>query len=94
METIMHRLNIASLVSAIMLSSTGLAQAEAPNNLNLHFMSKRTYHASQEKGQPTQPDSEWQGATKIANQSADDSNNEASVASKMLATYTSYNCKD
>ena len=57
----MQRFNLAALVSALMLSSISLAQAQGPDKLNLNFMSKRPYQASPEN--KASANAKWQGAS-------------------------------
>jgi hypothetical protein len=59
----MKNLKLAVIVSAVMLSVSGLAQADATNRLNHNFMSKRAYQAPVENNKTTKADTEFEGAT-------------------------------
>jgi hypothetical protein len=61
----MKNLKLAVIVSAVMLSVSGLAQADATNRLNHNFMSKRAYQAPVENNQTTKVDKEFEGATLV-----------------------------
>lgn len=59
----MKSFKLAVIVSAVMLSVTGLAQADSANRLNHNFMSKRAYYAPLDFSKTNQADSQWEGAT-------------------------------
>ena len=61
----MKNLKLAVIVSAVMLSVSGLAQADATNRLNHNFMSKRAYQAPVENNKATKADAQFQGATLV-----------------------------
>ena len=61
----MKNLKLAVIVSAVMLSVSGLAQADATNRLNHNFMSKRAYQAPVENNKTTKTDTEFEGATLV-----------------------------
>ncbi len=71
----MKSLNIAVIVSAVMLSVAGLAQAESAtigheesaDRLNHHFNSKRPYHAPVDNAKAVKGDEQWEGATLVPN---------------------------
>jgi len=59
----MKSLKLAVIVSAVMLSVSGLAQADNTERLNHNFMSKRAYQAPVENNNSTKADAEFEGAT-------------------------------
>jgi hypothetical protein len=61
----MKNLKLAVIVSAVMLSVSGLAQADSTNRLNHNFMSKRAYQAPVENNKTTKADTEFEGATLV-----------------------------
>lgn len=64
----MRSLKLAVIVSAVMFSVAGLAQADSVNNtnrLNHNFMSKRAYQAPVENNKTVQADAQWEGATLV-----------------------------
>jgi hypothetical protein len=61
----MTSLKLAAIVGALMLSVTGLAQADATDRLNHNFMSKRAYQAPVENNKATKADAEFEGATLV-----------------------------
>jgi hypothetical protein len=61
----MKNLKLAVIVSAVMLSVSGLAQADATNRLNHNFMSKRAYQAPVENNKATKADAQFEGATLV-----------------------------
>jgi hypothetical protein len=61
----MKNLKLAVIVSAVMLSVSGLAQADATNRLNHNFMSKRAYQAPVENNKATKVDAQFEGATLV-----------------------------
>ncbi len=61
----MKNLKLAVIVSTVMLSVSGLAQADATNRLNHNFMSKRAYQAPVENNKSTKADAEFEGATLV-----------------------------
>jgi len=61
----MKNLKLAVIVSAVMLSVSGLAQADATNRLNHNFMSKRAYQAPGENNKATKADAQFEGATLV-----------------------------
>jgi hypothetical protein len=61
----MKNLKLAVIVSAVMLSVSGLAQADATNRLNHNFMSKRAYQAPVENNKSTKADADFEGATLV-----------------------------
>lgn len=71
----MKSLNIAVFISAVMLSVTGLAQAESAtvgheenaNRLNHNFNAKRPYHAPVDNTKAVKGDAQWEGATLVPN---------------------------
>ena len=81
----MKKLNLAVILSAVMLSVAGLAQAESSmtnhkdnmNRLNHHFSSKRPYQAPVENNNATKLDEQWEGATLVPTE-------ETSVESKNM----------
>ena len=62
----MKNLKLAVIVSAVMLSVSGLAQADATNRLNHNFMSKRAYQAPIENNKATKADAQFEGATLVS----------------------------
>lgn len=76
MKSLTLAVKVKSLIAtAVMLSVTGLAQAESAvsnhkenmNRLNHHFSSKRPYQAPVENKQSKQADEQWEGATLVPN---------------------------
>jgi|GEM_PF-921871 hypothetical protein len=61
----MKSLKLAVIVSAVMLSVSGLAQADNTERLNHNFMSKRAYQAPVENNNSTKADAEFEGATLV-----------------------------
>jgi len=61
----MKNLKLAVIVSAVMLSVSGLAQADATDRLNHNFMSKRAYQAPVENNKATKADAQFEGATLV-----------------------------
>jgi hypothetical protein len=61
----MKNLKLAVIVSAVMLSVSGLAQADNTERLNHNFMSKRAYQAPVENNKTTKADKEFEGATLV-----------------------------
>jgi hypothetical protein len=61
----MKSLKLAAIVSAVMLSVSGLAQADNTERLNHNFMSKRAYQAPVENNKSTKADAEFEGATLV-----------------------------
>jgi len=61
----MKNLKLAVIVSAVMLSVSGLAQADATNRLNHNFMSKRAYQAPVENNKTNKADAQFEGATLV-----------------------------
>jgi len=61
----MKSLKLAVIVSALMLSVSGLAQADNTERLNHNFMSKRAYQAPVENNKSTKADAEFEGATLV-----------------------------
>jgi len=59
----MKSLKLAVIVSTLMLSVSGLAQAESNDRLNHNFMSKRAYQAPVEHSNANKPDAQFEGAT-------------------------------
>ena len=61
----MKNLKLAVIVSAVMLSVSGLAQADNTDRLNHNFMSKRAYQAPVENNKTTKADAQFEGATLV-----------------------------
>ena len=61
----MKNLKLAVIVSAVMLSVSGLAQADGTERLNHNFMSKRAYQAPVENNKTNKADAEFEGATLV-----------------------------
>jgi len=61
----MKSLKLAVIVSAVMLSVAGLAQADSTNRLNHQFMSKRAYQAPVENNDANKVDENFEGATLV-----------------------------
>ena len=61
----MKSLKLAVILSAVILSVSGLAQADNTERLNHNFMSKRGYHAPVENNKSTKADAEFEGATLV-----------------------------
>ena len=61
----MKNLKLAVIVSAVMLSVSGLAQADNSERLNHNFMSKRAYQAPVENNKTTKADAQFEGATLV-----------------------------
>lgn len=64
----MKSLKLAVVVSAVMLSLAGVAQADSndsTNRLNHNFMSKRAYQAPVDNAIETKGDAQWEGATLV-----------------------------
>jgi len=61
----MKSLKIAVILSAVILSVSGLAQADNTERLNHNFMSKRGYQAPVENNKSTKADAEFEGATLV-----------------------------
>jgi len=61
----MKSLKLAVIVSAVMLSLAGLAQADSTNRLNHQFMSKRAYQAPVENNESNKADEKFEGATLV-----------------------------
>ncbi len=59
----MKSLKSAVIVSAVLLSVSGLAFADSASRLNHNFMSKRAYQAPVVNSTASQADSQWEGAT-------------------------------
>jgi hypothetical protein len=59
----MKNLKLTVIVSAVILSLSGLAQADNTERLNHNFMSKRGYQAPVENNKSTKADAEFEGAT-------------------------------
>jgi hypothetical protein len=61
----MKSLKLAVIVSAVMLSVAGLAQADSADRLNHNFTSKRAYQAPVENKQTNKADPQFEGATLV-----------------------------
>ncbi len=61
----MKSLKLAVIVSAVMLSVSGLAQADGTERLNHNFMSKRAYQAPVENNKSNKADEQFEGATLV-----------------------------
>lgn len=61
----MKSLKLAVIVSAVILSVSGLAQADNTERLNHNFMSKRAYQAPVENNKTNKADTEFEGATLV-----------------------------
>jgi len=76
----MKSLKIAVILSAVILSVSGLAQADNTERLNHNFMSKRGYQAPVENNKSTKADEEFEGATLVPeNENSFDSKNERNL---------------
>ena len=76
----MKSLKIAVILSAVILSVSGQAQADNTERLNHNFMSKRGYQAPVENNKSTKVDAEFEGATLVPeDENSFDSKNERNL---------------
>jgi hypothetical protein len=61
----MKNIKLAVIVSAVMLSVSGLAQADGTERLNHNFMSKRAIQAPVENNKTNKGDEQFEGATLV-----------------------------
>lgn len=72
LEIIMNSLKLAALISAVMLTLAGMAQAESVSGheesaqrLNHNFSSKRSYHAPVDLSKSQKAEEQFEGATLV-----------------------------
>lgn len=68
----MKSLNLAVIVTSVMVAVSGMAQAESANTSNHNFMSKRPYQAPLEN-KAYNPEDKWEGTTLRADEAVEDS---------------------
>jgi methionine-rich copper-binding protein CopC len=71
-QNAIHRLKLAALISALMLTVAGMAQAESVSGheesaqrLNHNFSSKRSYHAPVDLSKSQKAEEQFEGATLV-----------------------------
>jgi hypothetical protein len=68
----MKSLKLVVIVTSVLLGASSMAQAENTNATNGNFISKRPYHAAVENNKTTKVDEQFEGATLIPEDAADE----------------------